>query len=178
MCTRCMMTKIHPQYRQIVSATLTSTSCTCENDGSVELTSWILSGQPTTQCRTGQTPPSGAITADPTPFGIIVNPDWSIGFYAGTTCGQTPYPTFGATMSGTTWKGCQNLPRTTYGGQVSIAIKERSNLCIMLHLEYGCRDPAYQYCTPTTGCVGDFGSNPLNSGRPYSIAAWQVITSR
>lgn len=176
-CVRCILTNLHARYRHIVSATLTSTSCTCDYNQNVELTSWILSGQPTTQCKTGQTPPAGAITADPSPFGIIRNPDWSIGFYAGTTCGQTPYPTFGASMSGTTWKACQNLPQTTYGGQVSIAIQEWSNLCVLLHLEYGCRDEAYRYCTPTTGCVGNFGSNPRNSNRPYSIAAWQVVTT-
>lgn len=170
------MTDLHGKYRQVISSGLTKTSCTCANNRNVQLTSWILFNQPTTQCNTGQTAPSGALTADPSPFGIILNPDWSIGFYAGSTCGQTPYPTFGASMSGTTSKGCQNLPQTTYGGQVSIAIQERSNLCILLHLEYGCRDAPYSYCTPTTGCVGSFGENPRNGHSPYSIAAWAVST--
>lgn len=117
-CIRCIMTNLHARYRQILSATLTSTSCTCDNDQHVEPTSWILSGQPTTQCSTGLIPPAGAISACPCQFSIILNPDWSVGFYAGTTCCQTPYPTFGATMSGTTYKTCQNLNRHSKNGPI------------------------------------------------------------
>ena len=114
-----------------------------------------------------------ASSASADPKAATISADWSIGFYAGTPCGQTPWPSFGATMSGT---GSLPEPHTNNIWRRSIS-KGNPNLRINLYADYGYPNSPWKYRGSISGWENGFGLNldgPGPSFSPYSIAVWQV----
>ena len=153
---------------QVIS---TTSSCACAASRTVPATSWLLSSSITTGCLTGQAIPTPAITSVSNYWPKnIINPDWDLSFYAGSTCStnQFPYPLSGARAlwGTTTYPECQTLQQaTSYGNMFSASIHDE-RLCIQLFTEPSCpyTSNAYSLCGPTSGCFAD-----------RSIQAWRVV---
>ena len=123
-------------------------------------------------------------------FGRILNPAWSVALYPVNKCAPTafPYPTFGATLSGTSIMSCQTVQQAHYyGAGIQVVYQPQvNNLCLQIWLEGNCAGyPDYRICAtstktlnptsaavPTTDCFSQLGFS--NEGEYYVVGAFNI----
>ena len=124
---------------------------------------------------TGQSIPTPTVTTMPGPtFAHIVNPDWSVALYPVNNCAPTafPYPTFGATLSGTSTMSCQTVQQAHYyGAGIQVVYQPQvDDLCLQIWLESNCAgNPDYRICATSTKTL-----NPTSAAVPTTICFSQL----
>ena len=143
---------------------------------------------------TGQTIPTPTVTTMPgRTIAKILNPAWSVGLYPVNKCGATafPYPTYGATLSGTSTMSCQTVQQASYyGAAIEVVYQPQvADLCLEIWLQGNCKwNPDYRICatstktlTPTsaaaasTHCFSRMGYNPTLK-EYYTVGAYRIAT--